>query len=187
MTRFAILAMLIACGDKDDTTTDAGGDSGDTDSTDSGDTSDSGEFSTTSCADYPEPCVQISGGDADGLQEATNLLEEGMTIVLGAGTWELDNQVTFRGANNVSLIGQGMDETVLDFSGEKVQTNGIDAISDGFLLQGLTVRDAKKDGVRVEDSDGITFRAVRVTWTAEQSPENGAYGLYPVSSTDVRP
>ncbi|MFT4976153.1 MAG: parallel beta-helix repeat protein [Myxococcota bacterium] len=183
MTRWALLSMLLACGDKD-TDTSAEVDTDTDTETDSGtDTEDA--FSVTSCADYPDPCVEIDAGDSEGLQETSNLLEEGMTIVLAEGTWSLDNQVTFRGAAGVSLIGQGMDLTVLDFGEEKVQTNGVDAISDGFLLQGLTVLDARKDGVRVEDSDGITLRGVRVTWTAEASAESGAYGLYPVSSSNV--
>ena len=176
--------LLTACGDKDTETgvsdTDTPGD----------DTSEPGTdemegFPNTSCADYPDPCVQIAAGDADSLQEKSNLLVDGQTIVLAEGTWSMDNQVTFRSADGVSLIGQGMDLTILDFAAEKVQTNGVDAISDGFLIQGLTVIDAKKDGIRVEDSEGITFRDVRATWTNKESSENGAYGLYPVSSSDV--
>jgi parallel beta-helix repeat protein len=160
-----------------------GGDEG-TDGEDGGDGG-TDPFAVVSCADQAEPCVQIEAGDNEGLFETANLLEPGLTIVLGAGTWELDNQVTFRGADGISLIGQGMDETVLDFAAEEVQTNGIDAIGDSFLLEGLTVRDAKKDGVRVEDSDGVIFRAVRVTWSTPESSENGAYGLYPVKSSNV--
>lgn len=153
-------------------------------------TTDSGEpasdpFPNTSCDDYANPCVEVSAGDNETLFETVNLLEDGMTIVLDAGTWELDNQVTLRGASGVSVIGQGMDETILDFALEEVQTNGIDAIGDDFMLQDLTVKDAKKDGVRVEDSDGVIMRRIRVTWTALESSENGAYGLYPVKSSNV--
>jgi len=169
---------------------DKGGDSGTPDGdTDTQDTSDTGEednpFPTTSCADHADPCVEILAGDNDGLFEISNLLVDGQTIVLGAGEWQLDNQVTFRGASGVSLIGQGMELTILDFAAEEVQTNGIDAIGDELLLQGMTVRDAKKDGVRVEDSDGVVMRDLKVTWSTPESPENGAYGLYPVKSSRV--
>ncbi|MEL6350076.1 MAG: parallel beta-helix domain-containing protein, partial [Myxococcota bacterium] len=160
-------------------------DSEDTDSEDNNQEEVETDYPTTSCVDYDDPCVEIAAGDSQGLLETANLLEANTTIVLAEGTYALDNQVTFRDADGVSLIGQGMDLTTLDFSAQPVQTNGVDAISDGFLLEGLTILNAKKDGVRVEDSEGITFRAVRVTWTDPESPENGAYGLYPVSSTDV--
>ncbi|MDG1483884.1 MAG: parallel beta-helix domain-containing protein [Myxococcota bacterium] len=176
--------LLTACGDKDTETgvsdTDSPGDD-----TSEQDTEEMEGFPNTSCADYADPCVQIAAGDAEALQETSNLLVDGQTIVLAEGTWSMDNQVTFRSADRVSLIGQGMDLTTLDFAEEKVQTNGVDAISDGFLIQGLTVIDAKKDGIRVEDSEGITFRDVRATWRNKESSENGAYGLYPVSSSDV--
>lgn len=185
MRTLPLLALLLAC--SGGTPADSGaadgadGSDGTSDGTDGTDS----DFATTSCADHPEPCVEIAPGDVDALQETANLLQEGLTIILASGTWTLDNQVTLRGASGVSLIGQGMDETVLDFSEEEVQTNGIDVIGDDFLLEGLTVLDAKKDGVRVEDSDGVTMRGVRATWSAERSSENGAYGLYPVKSTRV--
>lgn len=176
--------LLTACGDKD-TETGASDTDSPGDDTSEQDTEEMEGFPNTSCADHADPCVQIAAGDAEALQETSNLLVDGQTIVLAEGTWSMDNQVTFRSADGVSLIGQGMDLTILDFADEKVQTNGVDAISDGFLIQGLTVIDAKKDGIRVEDSEGITFRDVRATWTNKESSENGAYGLYPVSSSDV--
>jgi parallel beta-helix repeat protein len=187
MRLLCLALILAAC--TDSTTDDTSG----VDGTDGADGSDGADgtsdvdpdFPTTSCADYAEPCVEVTPGDVEQLLQTVNLLEDGLTIVLGAGTWILDNQVTLRGASGVSLVGQGMDETVLDFAEEEVQSNGIDVIGDAFLVQGLTVKDAKKDGVRVEDSDGVTMRSVRATWTDERNSENGAYGLYPVKSTRV--
>jgi len=181
---FMVPLLALACsGSKSDDSASGG-------EPDTGDTEDTGgeddnPFPTTSCADHPDPCAEILAGDNDGLFEISNLLVDGQTIVLGAGDWSLDNQVTFRGASGVSLIGQGMDLTVLDFAAEEVQTNGIDAIGDELLLQGMTIRDAKKDGVRVEDSDGVVMRDLRVTWSTPESSENGAYGLYPVKSSRV--
>jgi len=165
----SLLVLLTAC----PKSTDDSGDSGDA------------AFPTTSCADYAAPCVEIEAGDSDTLLETVNLLEDDQTIILAAGEWSLDNQVTLRNGDGVSLLGQGMDLTLLDFSAQAVQTNGVDVIGDNFTLQDLTVLDAKKDGVRVEDSTGVTLRRVRVTWTEEESSENGAYGLYPVRSSHV--
>ena len=188
MTHIAptLCILLAACSGKSD---DPSPDDGTTGTTGTTATEDSGTppdpFAVTSCADYDDPCVQIEGGDNDTLFDTVNLLEDNMTIVLGTGIWTLDNQVTVRGATGISIVGQGMDETVLDFALEAVQTNGIDAVGDQFLVQDLTVKDAKKDGIRVEDSNGVVMRRVRATWTDEQSSENGAYGLYPVKSQNV--
>src|SRR5690606_15630058 len=111
----------------------------------------------------------------------------GTTIVLGEGIFELTNQVTIRTAGT-QLIGQGIDITTLDFGpafDAGVQINGVDVVGDGFLVQDLTVLDAPKDGIRVEDTDGIVFRRIRATWTTPGQSTNGAYGIYPVKSKNV--
>ncbi|MEY3014796.1 MAG: hypothetical protein RIT45_3531 [Pseudomonadota bacterium] len=155
-----------------------------TDDGDDGDKAPAG-FSTTSCLDFPAPCLNIAAGQEAKLQEESQLLGDGTTIVLGEGTFVLDNQVTIRQAKGVTLIGQGIDKTILNFGGMKVQANGVDVIGDDFRIEGLTIEDAKKDALRVEDSDGVTIRKVKVTWTAGPKTENGAYGLYPVKCVHV--
>lgn len=144
-------------------------------------------FPNNTCKDMAtETCVEVDlADDAVDLQEVVNSLSGSTTVLLGEGTWTLDNQVTFRGADDVAIVGQGMDETVLNFGELTVQANGVDAIAEGFLIQDLTILDAPKDGLRVEDSNGVTIRRVRATWTAEESPENGGYGLYPVRVSKV--
>jgi parallel beta-helix repeat protein len=148
----------------------------------------SGDYPNFSCGDATTAnCVEVAAGDAQGLLEAVNALVDDTTIVLGEGVYEFDNQVTIRGANGVSLIGQGMDETVLSFTqaGVDTQINGVDAVADDFLIQDLQVLDAPKDAIRVENSVGVTYRRVRTTWTEEENSENGAYGIYPVRSRNV--
>lgn len=139
-------------------------------------------FPTTSCKDATTAdCVEVDPEDPSvDLQDVVNSLTGDTTIVLGVGTFALDNQVTFRGSDDIALVGQGMDETLLDFGGMTVQANGVDAIADNFLIQDLTLQDAVKDGLRVEDSSDVTIRRVRATWTTPASPDNGGYGLYPV-------
>lgn len=142
-------------------------------------------FSSVSCADFPAPCVNIAVGEEAKLQEESQLLGDGATIVLGEGTFALDNQVTIRQAKGVTLIGQGIDKSILSFKGMTVQANGVDVIGDDFRIEALTIEDAKKDALRIEDSDGVIIRKVKVTWTAGPKTENGAYGLYPVRCVHV--
>lgn len=145
---------------------------------------DDNDFPTNSCADQTGTCVEVAGGDAEGLQTTVNTIESGTTIILGSGRFEMTNSITIR-TDGVRLIGQGIDETTLDFGPATAQVNGVDAVSDGFLIQDLTVLDAPKDGIRVEDSDGVTFLRIRATWTNLLDPTNGAYGIYPVKSKNV--
>jgi parallel beta-helix repeat protein len=139
-------------------------------------------FETSSCKDFRDStCIQITSEEgADRLLEVVNGLVDDTVVLLGSGTFQLDNAVSIRNASGVSLIGQGMDATVLDFAGVSVQANGVDVVGDDFLIQDLTIQDSVKDGLRIEDSSDVTIRRVRATWSAGPAPENGGYGLYPV-------
>lgn len=141
-----------------------------------------GAFPEFSCDDAETgTCVEVDPLDEEAsLLDVVNGVSSDTTVVLGEGTFTLDNQVTFRGADNVTFRGQGMDLTRLDFGGMTVQANGVDAISDNFTIQGLEILDAPKDGLRIEESSDIIIREVRATWSNEDSPDNGGYGLYPV-------
>jgi len=142
-------------------------------------------FANHSCNEIETECVQIAGGDTQALLDATNALEPGTTLILGAGTFALENGITIRNADGTHLIGQGIDQTTLDFGPATAQVNGVDVIGDDFLIQDLTVLDSPKDGVRVEASKGVVFRRIRTTWTNAADKTNGAYGIYPVKSSDV--
>jgi parallel beta-helix repeat protein len=142
-------------------------------------------FPTTDCADVMTAhCMEIRGGDVAGLQTAANSIDANTTIVLGAGTFKMTNQLTIR-TKGAHVIGQGIDMTTLDFGATTTQANGVDVMGDDFLIQDLTVLDAKKDGIRVEASNGVVYRRIRATWTTPSSPTNGAYGIYPVKSQNV--
>lgn len=143
------------------------------------------DFPETRCDDVDaENCVEIAPGDVRGLLTAANDDPKDTTFVLGKGTFEMTNSLAIRAAG-VHLIGQGIDETVLDFGSATTQGNGVDVVGDDFLIQDLTVRDATKDGVRVEESDGVVFRRIRTTWSTPSDPSNGAYGIYPVRCEHV--
>lgn len=142
-------------------------------------------FPNVQCDDFGHAnCVLITSGDSAGLLDAVNALEDDTAVILGTGTYELDNQVTIR-ANQITITGQGMDETTLSFGTATSQINGIDAVSNGFTVVDLTVLDAPKDGIRVENSNGVTYRRIRATWSNPGLSTNGAYGIYPVRSQNV--
>jgi parallel beta-helix repeat protein len=145
----------------------------------------SANFPVNRCASITAThCIEIMGGDSAALQTEANSIGASTTLVLGTGTFALTNQLTIR-TTGTHIIGQGIDQTVLDFSGTTAQSNGVDVIGDDFLIQDLTVRNSPKDGIRVEASKGVVYRRIRATWTTPSSPTNGAYGIYPVKSQNV--
>jgi parallel beta-helix repeat protein len=170
---------LLACGDnKEGVGNDAGGDG-----------SPQNPYPKHKCGDADitsAHCVQVPSADSQALLEATNSLAADTTIVLAAGTYMMTNEVSIQSTAKVHILGQGIDTTVLDWKGTTAQVNGIVAASsDGFLVQDFTVKNSIKDGIRVEASDGITYRKIKATWDNALESTNGAYGIYPVRSKHV--
>lgn len=146
---------------------------------------DADNFPTNSCADVTTgTCVEIKGGDVAGLQNQANSIGANTTIILGSGSFAMTNALTIR-TDGFHLIGQGMDLTTLDYGTATAQINGVDVQGDDFLIQDLTVQDSPKDGIRVEASTGVVYRRIRATWTTPGDSTNGAYGIYPVKSSNV--
>ncbi|MCA9715320.1 MAG: right-handed parallel beta-helix repeat-containing protein [Myxococcales bacterium] len=151
-----------------------------------GDTGDDANFPNCSCADFEGDCIEVTADDEEGLQIAANSLEDNGTLVLGLGSFELDNQVTIR-ADGITVCGQGIgvegdfeQGTTLDFAAQMTQSNGLDIVGDNTTVRDLAIVDAKKDGLRIEDSDDVTIQRVRVTWRKVADSSNGSYGIYPV-------
>lgn len=120
------------------------------------------------------------------LQSQLILAQDGDTIRLEAGYYWFTRPISIDGKKNLSLIGAGMDQTILSFAGQEEGSEGIRASNcQNLLLQGMTVEDAKGDNIKVNDTDGVIFRDIRVTWTRGPHESNGAYGLYPVLSKNV--
>lgn len=60
-----------------------------------------------------------------------------------------------------------------------------DGVVDNFTIADLTIQDPPSDGIKVEGARKVSFLNVKAEWTKPANPDNGAYGLYPVLSTDV--
>ena len=118
------------------------------------------------------------------LVETLIMAEEGDTILLGPGRWNIADGLVLD-ADGVTIRGAGAEETVLSFKGQTGSGEGLLVTSDGVVLEDFAVEDTKGDGIKSKGSDRITFRNLRVEWTNGPDEKNGAYGVYPVSSTNV--
>ena len=123
-------------------------------------------------------------GGPEKLAEALILAEEGDTILLQAGRWNLTDGLSLD-ADGVTIRGAGPDRTVLSFMQQAGSGEGLLVTSDRVVLEDFAVEDTKGDGIKAKDSDQITMRNLRVEWTNGPDEKNGAYGLYPVSSKNV--
>ncbi len=176
-----VAVVVSACSDDDDVAPSVEPDSGIVDGGDSGEAA----FPRISCNDVSGSCLSFAEGEEMEFLDAVNSVSDNTTVILGIGTFAFDNAVTIRQADGVTFTGQGIDETVLDFSSQAIQTNGVDVIGDDFSISHLTITDAKKDALRIEASTNVKIQFVKATWKGGPSPNNGAYGLYPVRCTNV--
>lgn len=118
------------------------------------------------------------------LQEALILAQPGDVVVLGAGRFALDDGLSLD-VDGVTVRGAGMDATVLDFTGQLGAGEGLLVTSDRVTLRDFAIENPKGDGIKSKGADDIVYHRVRVTWTGGPLATNGAYGIYPVESTNV--
>lgn len=119
------------------------------------------------------------------VQETLINMSDGEIIEFSAGTFSFINTLSLDGKKNITIRGAGRTKTVLDFSAQIAGAEGLKANNVEYLLMhDFSVRNVKGDGIKVKDSEHISFVALGAEWTTIDSL-NGGYGLYPVSSSDI--
>ncbi|MEO8114025.1 MAG: parallel beta-helix domain-containing protein, partial [Phenylobacterium sp.] len=125
------------------------------------------------------------GPDAqERLQTALLDAKSGDVVRLAAGRYELTDGLSLD-VDGVTIRGAGPAATVLSFKGQKSSGEGLLITSDRATVRDLALEDTRGDGIKAKGSDQISFINVRVEWTGGPKETNGAYGVYPVSSTNV--
>lgn len=145
----------------------------------------------SACAPQAAPPEQVSETlttseiiDADTLQALLIGVEEGGVVELPEGTIDLVDGLSLDVAS-VTLRGAGQDKTILDFSGQTGAGEGLLITSDDVIVEGFTIRNTKGDGIKSKGADRIIYRDLTIEWTGGPDEDNGAYGVYPVESSDV--
>ena len=134
---------------------------------------------------FANEIVISPGEDAqERLQEALILMNEGDTLIIKSGYYSFEDGLSLD-VNNVTVIGEGMEETVLDFKNQQSGAQGFLVTSDMVTLQDFSILDAKGDALKVIGSKGINMINLKTEWTGGPKSTNGAYGFYPVESEDV--
>jgi parallel beta-helix repeat protein len=125
------------------------------------------------------------GADAhERLQTALIEAQPGDTVHIAAGRYALADGLSLD-VDNVTIKGDGPDRTILDFTAQKGEGEGLLITSDNVVVRDLGVENPAGNGIKSKGSDGIALVGIRVEWTGGPKSTNGAYGLYPVSSKNV--
>lgn len=128
--------------------------------------------------------VEPGANAQERLQTALLDAKAGDTIEIGAGRFELTDGLSLD-ISGVTVRGMGTDKSVLSFKGQKSAGEGLLVTSNDVVLRDFAVEDTRGDALKSKGSSRITFFNLRVEWTGGPKATNGAYGVYPVSSTDV--
>ncbi|OUS32347.1 hypothetical protein A9Q99_00700 [Gammaproteobacteria bacterium 45_16_T64] len=118
------------------------------------------------------------------LREVLLTAQPGTVIELPEGTFQFNSDVIIY-TSHITLRGKGMDKTILSFKGQADGAEGIQVFADAFVAEDFAIEDTAGDGLRIEGSNGVVIRRVRVEWTDGPHETNGAYGLYPVLCENV--
>ena len=115
------------------------------------------------------------------------MAQPGDIIEFTEGTFKFDGTLSIDGIQDVTVRGQGMDKTILNFASIKTGkgAEGMKVKANNFVLEDLTLEDSPGDAIKLQDCKGLTIRRVKTWWTGGPDTKNGAYGLYPVLSEDV--
>ncbi len=110
--------------------------------------------------------------------------QPGDVIEIPEGTYNFNRGLSLT-VDGVTIRGAGMDKTVLSFTDQIAGAEGLLVTASDFTIEDLAIEDAKGDALKVNEGENITIRRIRTEWTNGPSQENGAYGIYPVQTTNV--
>ena len=120
------------------------------------------------------------------MQKRLITAKAGETILLPAGSFSFKRSLSLNDTPDITIKGAGKGKTILSF---KAQIEGAEGLLmknvKGLTLEGFTVADSKGDAIKIQGCTNVVMRDLETTWTNGKLATNGAYGLYPVGSTNV--
>ncbi len=108
----------------------------------------------------------------------------GEVVEIPAGIHQLTRSLSLN-VDGVTIRGEGMDRSILSFKDQQQGAEGLLVSADDFVIEDLAIEDTVGDALKINDSNNVTIRRVRTEWTSGPQTSNGAYGIYPVQSSNV--
>ncbi len=134
------------------------------------------------CAESAAPLPPIE--TADDIRERFLSAEPGDVIEMPAGTFAIDRPLILY-ANNVTVRGAGIDATILDFKDQLMGAEGVLMSGSDLIVEDFAIIDTRGDALKINEGRNIVVRRVRTEWTNGPHVDNGAYGIYPVQTTNL--
>lgn len=143
---------------------------------------------------FAEDCTEFVSPTDDAEQNRLNLSEklESLTsnsvLCINDGVYPINGQLQLNDPNlsGIEIRGESQDGTILDFKQQETGGNGILITGvDQFRAANFTIKNTAGDGIKVQEADGVELVNLTVTWDGGPKESNGAYGVYPVLTTNV--
>jgi parallel beta-helix repeat protein len=128
--------------------------------------------------------VEPGANAQERLQSALIEAKPGDIVDIAAGRYDLTDGLSLD-VDKVTVKGAGPEATILSFKGQKGAGEGLLVTSDDVVLKGFAVEDSRGDGIKSKGANRIVYADIRVEWMGGPLETNGAYGIYPVESSDV--
>lgn len=126
--------------------------------------------------DVPDVIVPIPEGKTflidDSIDEESKALSafflatDGDTIEFGEGTFDINTTLVMSYKSNITIKGQGLDKTILNFEGSSTPEGLSLSHMDGIFIEDLTVLDTPGFMIKVSSSDHVTMRNLRAMWSS---------------------
>ncbi len=142
----------------------------------------------------PEDAIYVLPNAVDGTDLKNAIITaltdtpDNAVIVLPAGNFIVSSSITITDATGITITGYGMDATILNFSTAPEDDGFKFAGGNDITIRDLAVYEAPKNAIKADGVNGIHMTYVAAVWQTdleEGGSNNGAYGLYPVSSQNV--
>ncbi len=118
------------------------------------------------------------------LRKSLETAQPGDIIEIPAGQFSFDRSLVLS-TDNVTIKGAGMEETILSFKNQVAGAEGISVSASDFTIENLAIEDTIGDALKINEGHNIIVRGVRTEWTNGPDVKNGAYGIYPVQTTNT--
>ena len=110
--------------------------------------------------------------------------QPGDVIEVPAGTHEFTRSLSLT-VPGVTIRGAGMEQSILSFKNQVQGAEGLLVSGDDFTIEDIAIEDTVGDALKINQSNNVVVRNVRTEWTRGANTENGAYGIYPVQTSNV--
>jgi parallel beta-helix repeat protein len=159
-----------------------------------GSSSDDDPIFTASGYEIPSNAIFVAADAEDGADITVEInkkigeLTTDSVLVLPEGNFKVSDTIILTNGNGITVTGYGKNQTKLDFS-TSTKDDGIRF--DGGIditIRDLGVYEAPKNGIKADGANGVHIVETAAVWETpltEGGENNGAYGLYPVSSYNV--